>query len=245
MNRLHLWIKNLRQDVGAILSSELVFVAVVALIGLVVTFTAMREAAVGEFSDLAGAVQDSNQMYAYNGLVGNSSTTHGSAFTDDTDAGDTPEDESGTIDNGIVFSDPTNEGEDSGGESFSMIYEGEGPEATATVGAATPDGWLLWSNGEIVINADLPEDGDYRFCSRLWASQGGPDLANAELSVDGVAIDNFDVTATTHAGAETFCVDVNLSAGSHQFSVAFTNDFFVPPIDRNLFVDWLHVEGPN
>lgn len=245
MRHLFQTLRGLRRDHGTVISLELVFVAIVALIGLVVAFSAMRDAAIGEFSDLAGSIQDTNQHFAYNGVSGNSSTTHGSLFTDSLDAGDTPDDDSGTIDNGILFTDPTDEGEHEDCPTFSMMYEAEGGDVTATVGAPYADGWIVWSEGEIFVNVEVPKDGEYTFCSRLWASRGGPDLANAEFLVDDVAIDNFDIAPESHGDADVYCVDVNLTAGSHKFSVRFTNDYYDPPIDRNLFVDWLQVEGPN
>ncbi len=126
---------------------------------------------------------------------------------------------------------------------FSVQVEGEGPEVTATVGIAQADNWLLWSNGEIFFNVDLPADCTYTFCARLWASRGGPDLANAAFLVDGVQVADFDIAPTSFDTAEVYCVDVDLPAGNHQFSVAFTNDFFMPPIDRNLYIDYMSVDG--
>ena len=126
---------------------------------------------------------------------------------------------------------------------FSIMVQGEGPEVTATVGTGESNGWNLYSDGQLFFNVDLPEDCTYTFCARLWASRGGPDLANAAFIVDGVQIADFDIAATTFDNAEVHCVDVPLSAGNHQFAVAFTNDFFDAPIDRNLFVDYMSVDA--
>ena len=92
---------------------------------------------------------------------------------------------------------------------------------------------------------EIPEDGLYKFSATLWGQQGGADLPNAALLVDGVVIQDFDVTATSHDMADEYCVEVFLTAGTHQFAVEFTNDFFAPPIDRNLLIDSVQVVGPN
>ena len=262
----------LLDDRGTVITAELVVVAVVTLIGLIVAFTAMRDAAISELSDVAGAVQDNNQSYQFNAASSGTVSVSGSSFTDQVDHCDSPEDVAGGIDNGIVFTGPTDEGggddgggddgggddgggddgggddgggDNGGGGSIEERFEAEGPDVTATTGVQTPNGWNLFSNGEILFETDIPEDGIYTFSSRLWASQGGQDLANANLNVDGTAVGNFDVSETSFANAGDYSVDVFLSAGTHQFSVEFTNDFFAPPIDRNLFVDYGQVAGPN
>jgi|GEM_PF-4111604 len=134
---------------------------------------------------------------------------------------------------------------DDGAVAFEILVEAEGPDATATVGASTGNGWILWSNGRICFNATVPADGIYTFSSRLWSDLGGPDLANAAFVVDGVQVANFDVGETSFATAGTYSTDTFLTAGPHQFCIEFTNDFFMPPIDRNLYIDWMSLSGPN
>lgn len=238
-------IRNLyRDDHGSVISTELISITVVGLLGLIVTFTSVRDAAISELSDMAGSVQDVNQGYTFNSLVGHSSTTTGSDFVDATDHCDTPEDIAGAMDNCIVLTAPEDEeGEPSVPTTF--LIEAEGADASTTTGGPYSDGWIVWSNGQIFADIDIPEDGDYTFSANLWGSQGGPDLPNAALLVDGVPIQDFDIPQTSHATAEQYSVTVTLTAGTHQFAVAFTNDFYQPPIDRNLFVDWLQVVGPN
>ncbi|MCA9264922.1 MAG: hypothetical protein KDA60_13775 [Planctomycetales bacterium] len=89
---------------GFVVSIELVMVATIATLGLLVGFTAVRDGAVSELSDVAGAVQDFNQSYSYNGVVGHSSTNVGSDFTDALDFCDSADDASGQADNCITFS---------------------------------------------------------------------------------------------------------------------------------------------
>ena len=245
--------KHWQDDHGTVISLELLSFAVIALIGMVVGFTSLRDAAISELSDVAGAFQDVTQCYSFNALVGHSSDTHGSSFVDATDHCDQPEDPFGGLDNCIVLTAPEDEegGDDGGGsepvgsEPLALVFEGEGDEVQTTTGGPYSDGWIVWSNGQIFVDVEIPEDGLYKFSANLWGQQGGPDLPNAAFLVDGLAIDDFDIAETSHAMAGEYCVEVFLTAGTHQFAVEFTNDFFVPPNDRNLFVDYLQVTGPN
>lgn len=62
--RQSLW----RDETGAIISTELVLIAVVAVLGLMAGFVSMRDAVVSELSDVSGATDDLNQSYSYNGI---------------------------------------------------------------------------------------------------------------------------------------------------------------------------------
>lgn len=100
---------------GAVVSAELLVLVTIVLIGLIVGTSSIRDAIVGELSDLSGAVQDSNQSFSYNGIVGNSSTSPGSQFADSIDFDDSVDDPSGEADNCIVFDTPPSPEGSSGG----------------------------------------------------------------------------------------------------------------------------------
>lgn len=57
-----------RDEAGAIISTELVLVAVVSVFALIAGFTSMRDAMVSELSDASGSIDEMNQSYSYNGL---------------------------------------------------------------------------------------------------------------------------------------------------------------------------------
>lgn len=229
-----------QQDHGIVISAELACIASITVIGMVVGLTSFRDSAISELSDIAGALQDFNQCYIFNATTGHSAATHGSAFGDATDHCDEPEDVAGGFDNCIVLFEPEDER-----NPISLRFEAEGPDVTPSVGGPTENGWIVWSNGDISFKVDIPEAGDYEFSANLWGSQGGPDLPNAAFVVNGDPIDDFDIPQTSYATAQVYGVNVFLPAGCHIFAVAFTNDYYMPPIDRNLFVDWMEVEGPN
>lgn len=93
-------------DSGFIVSIELILIATITVIGLITGLTAIRDAAVSELSDVAGAVQDLTQTYTYNGVTGHSATTSGSDFTDALDFCDDADDVAGQADNCITFNEP-------------------------------------------------------------------------------------------------------------------------------------------
>ncbi|TWU06069.1 hypothetical protein [Stieleria varia] len=97
-------------EAGFVVSVELVLISTIAVIGLITGLTAVRDGVVSELSDTAGSVQDLNQSYSYNGVVGHSGSTAGSDFNDALDFCDSSDDQSGQADNCITFDGaPANE----------------------------------------------------------------------------------------------------------------------------------------
>ena len=81
----------LRCDSGSIVTTELVLVSVVALLGIIVAFSSVRDTVVSELTDTSLSVQNTNQSLTYNGTVGASSTTAGSGWNDTLDVNDGPD----------------------------------------------------------------------------------------------------------------------------------------------------------
>ena len=90
-------------DKGFVVSIELILIATIAVIGLLTGLASVRDGVVSELSDVAGAVQDLNQSYSYNGVIGHAASTVGSDFQDALDFCDSAEDISGEADNCITF----------------------------------------------------------------------------------------------------------------------------------------------
>ncbi len=72
-------------EVGFVVSAELVLVGTMLVIGCVVGLTSVRNQVVQELGDLAIAIGNINQSYEYSGVVGHSSATSGSIFQDKVD----------------------------------------------------------------------------------------------------------------------------------------------------------------
>ncbi|MFO0646656.1 MAG: DUF1592 domain-containing protein [Polyangiales bacterium] len=122
----------------------------------------------------------------------------------------------------------------------------EGESLTGSVGAATSTAWNLWSNGELPARLTPTAPGRFHITVRAWQSRGGPDDAHMNILVDGRAIMGFAVPNLSSSPGE-FSADVTLtSTTSVTVAAEFTNDFYDPTAmqDRNLYVDWIRVDGP-
>jgi len=100
---------------GFIVSTELILLTTTVIIGLVVGTASVRDSITSEISDVAGSVQDFNQCYSFNGVLGHSGSTHGSDFVDATDHCDDPDDTAGAADNCITFDGGSGGGDIAGG----------------------------------------------------------------------------------------------------------------------------------
>lgn len=90
-------------EAGFVVSAELILVATVAVIGLLVGLAAVRDGVVSELSDVAGAIQDVNQSYSIDGVVGHNANTAGFNFLDGTDECDSNDQTASQADNCITF----------------------------------------------------------------------------------------------------------------------------------------------
>lgn len=82
-----------KDERGFIISSELVLISTVGVLGLLVGMGCLRDAMIGEFRDVAGSIGALNQSYAFGGMSArnwwccNKSWTAGSTFVDVVDGG--------------------------------------------------------------------------------------------------------------------------------------------------------------
>ena len=93
----------LHDQSGAIVTSELLALVTVAVVGLLVAFAAMRDSVVSEFHDLQGGVQNSVQSFSIRGVVGTSGSTAGMDYVDRTDNADDTDDVPGQVVGGTTF----------------------------------------------------------------------------------------------------------------------------------------------
>jgi hypothetical protein len=126
-----------------------------------------------------------------------------------------------------------------------QAFEAESPDVTQTLGAEQQGFWMLWSNGELYSTFEAG-DGTYKFSTRAYATQAGPDLAHLALTIDNVVVYEADIAATDPNQAEVHEVEIPVTAGLHKAAVVFTNDYYdeLAMADRNLLVDWFELEGP-
>lgn len=111
------------------------------------------------------------------------------------------------------------------------------------------DHQLLASNGQIEIEHSFPSDGRYLIRVRAFGQQAGPDPARMAITLDGEAIEEFDVTAEEKP--QTYQSAVVVKAGTRKIAAAFLNDYYNidsddPKLrgDRNLAINRFEIVGP-
>ncbi|HAH47141.1 MAG TPA: hypothetical protein DCM07_20260 [Planctomycetaceae bacterium] len=72
-------------EAGFVVSSELVLIGTILVLGVVVGLATVRDQVVQELGDLALAISNINQSYSFSGVTGHTSSTAGSMFEDLTD----------------------------------------------------------------------------------------------------------------------------------------------------------------
>jgi hypothetical protein len=77
------------EEVGAIVSAEIMLVATILVIGVIVGLKSVRDSVVTELADVAQAISNVNQSYSYSGVGGHHAYTAGAAFIDNADFCDT------------------------------------------------------------------------------------------------------------------------------------------------------------
>lgn len=82
---------------GFVVSTELVLIATVLVLGMIVGLTTLRDQVIAELADVAAAFSNSNQSYSFSGITGHSSSTAGSIFDDNTDFCDSSTQPSGSF----------------------------------------------------------------------------------------------------------------------------------------------------
>jgi len=107
----------------------------------------------------------------------------------------------------------------------------------------------LYSNGELSCELTLPRAGEYVLRARAFGVQAGPDPARMALLAGTQEVGRFDVVAL-RAQPGVYEAQFRGAVGLQRFSAAFLNDYYKPEDpdpkqrDRNLFVEWIEVEGP-
>jgi len=109
-----------------------------------------------------------------------------------------------------------------------------------TNGALREPGWVLWENGYVAQNFTFPAAGPYKFTLRAYGSFADGEWSQAELRLDQVP----QVVITINSASYIeWAAEFAVSAGTHEVAIAFINDYYEPPEDRNLWVDWLRIQS--
>ena len=78
-----------KEEVGAIVSAEIMLVATILVIGVIVGLKSVRDSVVTELADVAQALANVSQSYSFSPTSGHHAYTGGGLFTDGADFCDT------------------------------------------------------------------------------------------------------------------------------------------------------------
>jgi Flp pilus assembly pilin Flp len=77
----HFW----RDEAGFVVSTELVLIATILVIGMITGLVTVRDAVVTELADVADAISEVDQSYSYGAITAHCAETAGTKFTDNSD----------------------------------------------------------------------------------------------------------------------------------------------------------------
>ena len=108
---------------------------------------------------------------------------------------------------------------------------------------------VLASVGEVGTKFAIAHEGEYVIRVGAYADQAGPENARMAIKLEGQELATFDVPATSVEPGQ-YEVRTKLESGDKRIEAAFLNDYYRPDDsdpanrDRNLYVDYIEVEGP-
>lgn len=108
-----------------------------------------------------------------------------------------------------------------------------------TTGGLTSDGWNIWSNGYIADNLNFATGGNVSFEVAARGSYAGGAWPIMEVRIDQIPVRTVTVNASDWAA---YTVQANITPGMHEVAIAFINDYYKPPNDRNLYVDKVSIQ---
>jgi hypothetical protein len=112
-------------------------------------------------------------------------------------------------------------------------YQAESPTVIHSTGGPVMDGWNIWSNGYIATNHTFAAGPNSITVTARGQSAFGI-AANMVVTVGGAPVGNISVPAATFT---PYTFNFTTTAGTKEIRVAFTNDVYAPPNDRNLYID--------
>ena len=110
-----------------------------------------------------------------------------------------------------------------------------------TTGGAVSGGWDIWSNGYVAAPVSFPASGEYELTIVARGDFAGGAWPRLEVRIDQRVLGAVTVDTSSW---RTVTVRGTVTAGSHEVALAFTNDYYSPPADRNLYVDQVTIRGP-
>ena len=104
---------------------------------------------------------------------------------------------------------------------------------------------LLSREGDIHVDFNFPRAGQYALRARAYGQQAGDELPKMRFRLNTNMLETFSVEAI---GGESKVYETTLAvaAGTNRFSAAYINNFVdrKKGLDRNLYIEYLEIEGP-
>jgi secreted trypsin-like serine protease len=101
-----------------------------------------------------------------------------------------------------------------------------------STGGPITGGWNIWTNGYASFTVQM--NGGVQKMIVSAAGQNGNGWPNMQVTVNGAVVFNTTVTSPTFTN---YTFSFTAPVGGAEVRVNYTNDFFQPPIDRNLLLD--------
>ena len=111
-----------------------------------------------------------------------------------------------------------------------------------TTGKAISGGWNIWGNGYIADDIDFAAGGTASFEVVAMGSYAGGAWPIMEVWIDQISVGT--VTVDSSSWTE-YTIQARITSGTHEVAIAFTNDYFKDPDDRNLYVDKVTITTEN
>ncbi len=116
--------------------------------------------------------------------------------------------------------------------------------ATHECGGESGSFWNLWSECGLSVAMTVAAPSTYEIRVRAYQTPAGSEVARLQIRDGALAVGGeIDVPALSSAPG-VYTVSKFLDAGTHTLHVEFTNDYYVDPADRNLYVDYVELYGP-
>lgn len=117
------------------------------------------------------------------------------------------------------------------------VYEAESMTPSTggpfdSTGGSTPDGWNIWTNGYIAFNHTFT-GGSQQMVVRA-SGKNGNGWPRMRVTVGGTNVYEANVTTSTYAN---YPFTFNAPTGNREVRIYFLNDYYAPPVDRDLRVD--------
>ena len=131
-------------------------------------------------------------------------------------------------------------------EYFKKLVRGKELREGGSARGSGNDRKTLASTGHVYYRYRFPAAGTYRLRIEASADQAGDELAKMRVNLDKKELKTFEIEGENHQNEVLH--EFEAPEGDHTVTAAFINDFYDPKgkkgKDRNLFIDYIEVEGP-